>query len=375
MPLKSAKRRTVFDVARLQTEIAELERDAARPDFWNDGEAARGVQQRLGELRGEVEQWDGFSRELKTLISDREALAEFERAGDAQTAGLGAEWETRVADLERRFQKAELATLLSGPYDGHAALVSIHAGAGGIDAQDWAEMLGRMYVRFAERRAWKVTKLDESRGEEQGIKSVTFQIDGRSVYGYLKGEHGVHRLVRLSPFSANQLRHTSFALVEVLPVFTEREANIEIKPEEIQVDLFRASGPGGQNVNKRETAVRITHLSTGIVVASQEERQQASNRERAMAILRAKLFQLMEQEQTRELTKLKGKRLKIEWGHQIRSYVLQPYQLIKDLRTGVETPRVHDVLDGELDEFIEAELRHASASQYDVEKRTKKSRA
>lgn len=337
---------------------------------------AQKTQQRLGELRGEVALWEELRRAAESLRQDHAALVELDRADgnldEPEFAVLKSDWEARLHDLERRFRKAELRAFLSGPYDKNSALLSINAGAGGIDAQDWAEMLARMYVRYSEGRGWKITKLDESRGEEQGIKSVAFQVEGGFAYGYLKGENGVHRLVRQSPFSANKLRHTSFALVEVLPVFAEGEADIEIRPEDVQVDMFRSSGPGGQNVNKRETAVRITHLPTGLVVASQEERQQSANRELAMAMLRAKLFQLMEQEKTKELAKLKGKRVTIEWGHQIRSYVLHPYKMVKDLRTNVETSQAEAVLDGVLDEFIEAELREASAAHYDVEKRTKK---
>ncbi|MBI3304833.1 peptide chain release factor 2 [Candidatus Parcubacteria bacterium] len=373
--LKSARRRTVFDVPKLKTEIAELEQETSRPDFWENADEAQKTQQRLREIKEEVARWDGFASEVEALRKDWQALAELDgthgNLDDPEFAGLKTEWETRVQDIERRFRKAELQALLAGPYDRNAALLSLYAGAGGVDAQDWAEMLARMYSRYAEERGWKVIKLAESRGEEQGIKSVTFHVEGRYVYGYLKGENGVHRLVRISPFSPNKLRHTSFAMVEVLPVFAEGESDISIKPDELAVDLFRSSGPGGQNVNKRETAVRITHVPTGIVVASQEERQQSSNRERAMAMLRAKLFQLMQQEKTQELAKLKGKRVKIEWGHQIRSYVLHPYKMVKDLRTNVETPRVQDVLDGELDEFIEAELRSDDAARYDVERRVK----
>ncbi len=279
-----------------------------------------------------------------------------------QTAGpqeeLAKELETRLDEFERTLKKEETRLYLSGKYDRANAILSIYAGAGGTEAQDWAAMLLRMYERFFERRGWKAELLEESFGEEAGIKSVTLEVRGRYAYGYLKGERGVHRLVRLSPFSAQHLRHTSFALVEVVPELSKNaEKEIELKPEELRVDTFRSSGPGGQNVNRRETAVRVTHLPTGIAVAVQTERSQGQNKERALAILKAKLLQRLEEEHKKEVSDLKGERVSAGWGNQIRSYVLHPYKMVKDLRTGVESSQPDTVLDGELEEFIEAELR------------------
>jgi len=261
----------------------------------------------------------------------------------------------KFKSLESKFNKLELQTFLSGKYDKNDALLTISAGVGGRDAQDWASMLFRMYSRFCESRGWEVNVLHESLGEEGGIKSKTFEVKGTYAYGYLKNEAGVHRLVRISPFSPTKLRHTSFAALEVLPEIEAKD--VEIKPEDLRIDTFRSSGAGGQNVNKRETAVRITHLPTGIAVAVQTERSQPQNRDKAMQILASKLhaFQLKKEEV--ELAKSKKIKKSAEWGSQIRSYVLHPYQMVKDHRTDYETSQVDKVLDGDLDEFIEAELK------------------
>ncbi len=257
---------------------------------------------------------------------------------------------TNLEELEKKLKKEELKVLLSGKYDQGNAIVTITAGAGGQDAEDWAQMLFRMYQRFCERKKWKTSIIHESEGQ------VSLDIKGQYAYGFLRGENGVHRLVRISPFSAKSLRHTSFAGVEVLPEIRKEEEHIEIKPEEIKIDVSRASGPGGQNVNKRETAVRIVHIPTGIAVESQTQRSQQQNKERALAILAAKLYKLKELEREKELTTLKGKERSIEWGSQIRSYVLHPYQMVKDHRTNVEVSNAEGVLSGNLDSFIEAEL-------------------
>lgn len=280
-----------------------------------------------------------------------------------ELAGFGGLSESEEHDLyeqvrafEREIGDWEFRLLFSGPHDRGDVLLSVHAGAGGVDAQDWAEMLLRMYLRYAERQGFKAHVIDESRGTEAGIKSVTIEVSGEYAYGYLRTEAGVHRLVRLSPFNANQLRQTSFALVEILPVL-EDTAEVELKQDELRIDTYRASGAGGQHVNKTDSAVRITHLPTGIVAASQSERSQLQNRENATKLLRAKLYQRVLEDRERETKELKGEHKSAEWGNQIRSYVLHPYNLVKDHRTKVETADTTGVLDGNIDAFIEAALR------------------
>ncbi len=270
-------------------------------------------------------------------------------------AGLP-EAEKEFRALESKLNKLELSIFLSGKYDKNNAILTISAGVGGRDAQDWASMLFRMYSRFIESRGWEASVLSESLGEEGGIKSATIEVRGSYAFGYLKNEAGVHRLVRISPFSPNKLRHTSFAALEVLPEIEAKD--MEIKPEDLRIDTFRSSGAGGQNVNKRETAVRITHLPTGIAVAVQTERSQPQNRDKAMQILASKLHSLQLKKEEVELQKTKKIKKSAEWGAQIRSYVLHPYQMVKDHRTGHETSQIEKVLDGDLDEFIEAELKN-----------------
>jgi peptide chain release factor 2 len=269
--------------------------------------------------------------------------------------------------FEKELAKQEVQTFLGGKYDSANAILTIIPGAGGQDSQDWAAMLSRMYIRYAEQKKWKVSIVHESFGEpgaegRMGIKQQILEVQGMFAYGYLKGESGVHRLVRISPFSAKSLRHTSFASVEVLPGIEFSQEEIEIKPEDIHVDVFRASGPGGQNVNKRETAVRITHIPSGIVIACQSQRSQQQNKEKALDILAAKLYQQKERKQAEELAALQGKKQAIEWGSQIRSYVLHPYQMVKDHRTQVETSDTQGVLQGDLDEFVQATLKHGNDS-------------
>ncbi len=304
-------------------------------------------------LKREVERTEGLIREASTLI-DLYAMAAGEEKMVQEIAG-------RLDALTKEMTALETELFFSGKYDHGSAALSVYAGAGGKDAEDWAAILLRMYGRFAERRGWKVKIIHEHWGENSGpggwgMKNVTIAIAGSSAYGYLKREGGVHRLVRISPFSAQQLRHTSFALVDVMPEFVAPE-EVEIKPEDLKIDFFRSSGPGGQNVNKRETAVRITHLPTGLQVASQAERSQESNRETAMGILRSRLYQLQLAQQEQERRGVRQEKVKIEWGSQIRSYVMHPYQMVKDHRTGIETSQIEKVLDGELDEFIEAEIK------------------
>jgi peptide chain release factor 2 len=315
-------------------------------DFWENPTEAQRTMRRLSALRDEVEDW----RHLKQFIDDTLELA---LLGDES---LRIEIEAEIEKIDQEIDQREFAVMLSGKHDQGNAILAIHAGAGGIEAQDWAKMLERMYLRWVELRGFNAEILDTSEGEEAGIKSVTIAIEGRYAYGYLHSEKGVHRLVRLSPFDAAHRRHTSFALVEVLPQLEDNE-EVEIKPEEIKIDVYRSSGAGGQNVQKNATAIRITHLPTGLVVTCQNERSQTQNRESAMSVLRARLFELRQAEQDQQVAELRGEYTKAEWGSQIRSYVLHPYQMVKDHRTNFETGNAQSVLNGALDGFIEAYLR------------------
>jgi peptide chain release factor 2 len=300
-------------------------------------------------LREEVESWRTFKQHLHDLTE----------LTNLEDESLHADLETEITKLESDLEKRSFTAMFSGPYDHDDAILAIHAGAGGTDSQDWAEMLQRMYLRWAESRGFETEVLDLTQGEEAGIKSVTIAVNGRYAFGNLRSEKGVHRLVRLSPFDAAHRRHTSFALVEVLPQVTMDEADVEINPNDIKVDVFRSSGAGGQNVQKNSTAVRITHIPTGIVVTCQNERSQTQNREFAMRILRARLLELKQAEKEEERAILRGEYTKAEWGSQIRSYVLHPYQMVKDHRTDYETGNTQAVLDGDLDNFMEAYLRSA----------------
>ena len=315
---------------------------------------------RAEELRGEIATW----RDLEARASALAEVAEMAAAEPDGGASMLGDLERDLATLQSDWTAMEGQLLLSEPFDERAAIVAVHAGAGGTESQDWAEMLLRMYLRWAERSRYKTEILEATEGEEAGLKSVTFQISGRWAYGRMKSERGVHRLVRISPFDSQNRRHTSFALVEVMPEVPE-DAEIEIDEKDLRVDTYRSSGAGGQHVNKTDSAVRITHLPTKIVVAVQNERSQHQNREKAMAVLRAKLVERQEEEREAELLRLRGKHVEAGWGNQIRSYVLQPYTMVKDLRTGVETSNPTAVLDGDLDAFIDGYLRSRIGEEAD----------
>lgn len=323
-----------------------MEKQAEDPALWENPARAQQLMKKLSSLREEVEDWEKLQQRIADLLD----LAQME------DESLLPEIEQEVDDLQKILEQKELNTLLSGPYDQGNALLAIHAGAGGTDSQDWAAMLQRMYLRWAERSGYETEILDMTEGEEAGIKSVTIAVNGKYAYGYLKSEKGVHRLVRLSPFDSAHRRHTSFAQVEVLPEIEDDE-EIVINPDDVRIDIFKSSGAGGQNVQKNATAVRLLHLPTGIIVTCQNERSQTQNRENAFRVLRARLAALRQEQQEKELEALRGEYQKAEWGSQIRSYVLHPYQLVKDHRTDYEAGNTQAVLDGELDGFIEAYLR------------------
>jgi peptide chain release factor 2 len=307
---------------------------------------------RAEELRSELETWRSLGERARGLAE----IAEMAAADPAEAASLQADLDRDLATLTADWGRMEQQLMLSEPFDERGAIVSVHAGAGGTESQDWAEMLLRMYLRWAERHRFATEILEATEGEEAGLKSVSFEIDGRWAYGQMRSERGVHRLVRISPFDSQKRRHTSFALVEVMPQVPE-DAAVEIDDKDLRVDTYRASGAGGQHVNKTDSAVRITHLPTGIVVAVQSERSQHQNRDRAMSVLRAKLIERQEEEREAEMARLRGEHVEAGWGNQIRSYVLQPYTMVKDLRTGVETANPTAVLDGDLDAFMEGYLR------------------
>jgi peptide chain release factor 2 len=321
----------------------------AAPGFWEDKQRAKLVSQQVEQKRRILQKY----KVLETQLDDLEVLEELGKSeGDPS---VEREVQLGIQELSKRLEALEIEAFLNEPYDPNDCYLSIQAGAGGTDAQDWAEMLLRMYLRYAERRGWRASIIEVSPGEVAGIKSATVEVVGPYAYGYLKAERGVHRLVRISPFDANARRHTSFAAVTVIPKI--EDVDIEIRPEDLKIDTFRAGGAGGQYVNKTESAVRITHLPTGIVVTCQRERSQQQNKEIALELLAARLYELKLREREQEIAKVRGELRAIEWGNQIRSYVLQPYQLVKDHRTEIEVGNVQAVLDGELDLFIEGYLK------------------
>ena len=350
---------TVFDIEKKEKQLRALEGESKKENFWQDREAAAGISQEISETKAEIERVENLRKEIKDL-KELEELAK-------NDGSLESELENKRQDLEKKISKEEIKTFFSDRYDKNNAILEIFSGAGGTDAQDWATILLRMYQRYCSGKGFEAKILHQSFGEgggpegRIGTKSAIMEIKGRYAYGYLKKENGVHRLVRISPFNANKLRHTAFALVEIMPELEkEDEKKIEIRPDETEMETFKASGPGGQYVNKTESAVRLKHLPTGIVVTSQSERSQMQNRENAMRILKAKIFKFKKEQQQKEIQEIKGARQSASWGNQIRSYVLHPYKMVKDLRTGVETFNAEKVLDGDLEEFIEAEIKMPS---------------
>lgn len=337
----------VFHPEEKRKRLEELERESLKPDFWNDQRRAQQVNRELQRTRKIIENME----KIKRLFEDLEVGIELAE----EDPSIQEHIEEILEEVSKKVREFELELILNGKFDTANAYLSVHPGAGGTESQDWAAMLLRMYMRWAERKGYDVEIVDYQEGEEAGIKSATIYIKGEMAYGYLKHERGVHRLVRISPFDANKRRHTSFASVNVLPEI-EDDIEIEIRPEDIRVDTYRASGAGGQYVNKTESAVRITHLPTGIVVTCQTERSQLQNRETAMKMLKARLYQLELEKRRKQIEQIQGELRDISWGNQIRSYVFHPYTMVKDHRTDVETGNVEAVMDGEIDTFIEAEL-------------------
>ncbi|MBI5729124.1 MAG: peptide chain release factor 2 [Candidatus Magasanikbacteria bacterium] len=336
----------LLKLGEMKKKMAQLAEEMNQPDFWKHQENAQRISQDYQDIKGEVDKWGELEKQTNELI-------ELEASDDASFA---ADIAKQTEELEKKFTDYEFFLLLNGPYDKNNAIISIHAGSGGTEAQDWAEMLLRMVFRFCEKQGWKTRIVDESRGAEAGYKSITFEVSGRYAYGYLKSEHGVHRLVRISPFDAEKMRHTSFALIEVLPEVAD-EAAVTIDPKDLRIDTFMSGGKGGQSVNTTYSAVRIVHIPTGITVQCQNERSQMQNKDMALKILKSRLHLLQEEKRTRERLELRGEYKSAEWGNQIRSYVLHPYHMVNDHRTEYKSTDPESVLEGELLPLSEAYLR------------------
>ncbi len=334
----------------LKKDIAELEEETAKPDFWNDTENSQKVSRKLGALKAKLAQFDKLNENFEDVIT----MAEL--ANEEEDESMLADVKELANTTKTQLEEQKLITLLSGEYDSKNAILTFHAGAGGTEAQDWVEMLYRMYNRWAERHNFKVSLLDYLEGEEAGIKSASILIEGLNAYGFLKSENGVHRLVRVSPFDASGRRHTSFASLEVMPEIDE-DTSVDIRPEDLEMEVYRSSGAGGQKVNKTSSAVRLIHKPTGIVCACQTQRSQVQNREYAMRMLISKLVEIKEREHLEKISDIKGEQLQIAWGAQIRSYVFMPYTLAKDHRTGYEMGNIQAVMDGDIDGFINAYLK------------------
>ncbi|HML88535.1 MAG TPA: peptide chain release factor 2 [Methylomusa anaerophila] len=348
--------RVSLDVAGKGEQIEELEDRIGSHGFWDDPDTAHKIMQELTRLKDSISEYQGMANRQSDLAVLWELGME---EGDDS---LYQEIDATLKELAKDMERLELNLLLAGEYDGNDAILTLHAGAGGTEAQDWAQMLLRMYVRWAEDKGYKIETIDFLAGDEAGVKSVTIQVAGRNAYGYLKAEKGVHRLVRISPFDASGRRHTSFAAVDIMPEIDD-SVEVNINPVDLRVDTYRASGAGGQHINKTDSAVRMTHMPTGIVVQCQSERSQIQNRDKCMRLLRAKLFELERRRQEEKKAEIGGEYQAIEWGSQIRSYVFHPYNLVKDHRTGAETGNVQAVMDGEIDLFIEAYLKNNISSK------------
>ncbi len=338
-----------FNIAGLEEQLAELRETMNEPDFWSDLTRSTEVSKKVRIAENKINHW----KKLQTRADDVDATMEL--AEEMEDEDLVTEAGNEIKSLQEDLEALRLETLLRGDYDSNNAYLSLHAGAGGTEAQDWTQMLFRMYTRYCERHGYQVKVLDLLEGDEAGIKSVTFEVDGDNVYGFLRGEKGVHRLVRISPFDSNARRHTSFSSLDVAPIIDDDME--ELNMEDVRIDTYRASGAGGQHVNRTDSAVRMTHIPTGIVVQCQNERSQVQNREVALRMLKSKLVELHEREREQKMADIKGEMKKIEWGSQIRSYVFHPYSLVKDHRTNYETSNVDGVMDGELDGFITAYLQ------------------